>query len=182
MPHPQRHTLTSNILGILKIIDPRFELRTSDLAAGVFTTKHFHFCVCPLGKIHRGNRLFSTVLYLEEKALWKKDKSLPCIGMGRKETWFSSRTSWFFQTTFNFFTVQPPPLVLPSHSSSSHFSPRPPVSKRMSSPPHLPHCQASTLAGASSVSRVRHIFHWGQTRQSFTIYLSGDLVKHEYLC
>lgn len=53
------------------------------MTEGAITTKDFHFSVCPcetLGQVHKDNKLFSTVLYLEEKDLLKEDKTLPCVG------------------------------------------------------------------------------------------------------
>lgn len=55
------------------------------MAAAVLTTKQFHFSVCPcetLGKVYSGHKVFSTVQYLEEKALWKEDKTSPSVGTG----------------------------------------------------------------------------------------------------
>jgi hypothetical protein len=85
--------------------------------------------------------------------------------------------SFLFSLIFFYNPVIFPLPVCPL--SSPHSKPPPPssypnsFSKRMSLPP-LPSHQTSPLPGASSLSRVRCIFsHWGQTRESSAVYVSG---------
>jgi hypothetical protein len=62
----------------------------------------------------------------------------------------------------------------PSYSSSSHSCS--PLPLRGCSPSH----QTYPFPGASSLSRIKHISHWGQTRQTFATYVPGALDQPLY--
>jgi hypothetical protein len=73
------------------------------------------------------------------------------------------------------------PPILPSNNSSS--DPSSSISKRMFSYPHIPYpSRPPHPVRPPSLSKVRYVFsHWGQTRQSSTVYVLKALDQPVYI-
>jgi hypothetical protein len=97
----------------------------------------------------------------------------------------SEKSSWEFFYYYSIFLYSPVIISLLVHHLTIPYHPIPPLphsclQEDVPIPPPPSH-QTSQLPKASSISRFRCVFsHWGQTRQSSAVYMSGKSYQLVY--